>query len=308
MSTPTLSQAPRPERLVRLQADGVLFLITAFWGSTFVVVKDALGFADPYSFLALRFLIGAVVLSAMVRRRLLLPQNLRRGVVLGVFLFLGFVLQTVGLTATTPSRSAFITGLCVVFVPMWSLVLFRRVPRVTSLLGVLLAAVGLYYLTGASAAQGGGLSLGDVLTLGCAVAYALHLLFTERYAQREGVSALVAVQLWVVALLSALCLPFVEVRVEWTRPLVGALLFCGVFASAMALSVQTWGMARTSAVRAALLFSLEPVFTAAYSVALGYETLGPREWGGGALIIAGVLVSEVGAAAWDWWRARTVAV
>ncbi|MCP3144281.1 DMT family transporter [Pyxidicoccus xibeiensis] len=303
----TLGGSPsRPARVQRLQADGALALITIFWGVTFVVVKDALGYGDPFSFLTLRFLVGAVVLSALAGRQVLAPQNLRRGAVLGAFLFAGFVMQTVGLTSTTPSRSAFITGMSVVFVPLLSLVLFKRVPKATSLLGVVLAAVGLYFLTRPDVgATGGGLARGDVLTLGCAVAYACHITLTERYAPKEGVMGLVAVQLWSVVLLSAACLPFVTRRVEWTPSFVGAVLVCGVLASAVAISVQTWGQARTSAVRAAVIYSMEPVYAAAYSVALGYEVLGAREWAGGGLILVGVLVSDVGAAAWTWWRSRT---
>jgi drug/metabolite transporter (DMT)-like permease len=308
MSSTPLSEAPRSERLVRLQADGALSLVTAFWGITFVVVKDALGHGDPFSFLALRFVTGALLLSLLARRQLLLPQNLRRGALLGGFLFLGFVFQTTGLTDTTPSRSAFITGLAVVLVPLWSLLLFRRVPRVTSLLGVALATVGLYYLTRPDLhGVGGGFSRGDLLTTFGAGAYSLHICLTERFAAREGVTGLVAVQLWTVALLSVLCLPFVETHVTWTPAFVGAFLFCGIFASAGALTVQTWGQARTTAVRAALIYSMESVFASTYSVLLGFETLGPREWSGGALIVSGVLLSEVGAALLERWRARAVA-
>ncbi|WP_163998131.1 DMT family transporter [Pyxidicoccus caerfyrddinensis] len=309
-STPDTLDGPRLERTQRLQADGALVLITLFWGVTFVVVKDALGYADPFTFLTLRFLVGACVLSALAGRQVLNPVNLRRGSVLAAFLFVGFALQTVGLTFTTPSRSAFITGMSVVFVPLLSLVLFKRVPKVTSLLGVVLAVVGLYFLTrpdtGASGGEGGGLARGDVLTLGCAVAYAFHITLTERYAPKEGVMGLVAVQLWGVTLLSALCLPFVTRRVEWNPSLVAAVLVCGVLASAVAISVQTWGQARTSAVRAAVIYSMESVFAAGCSVALGYEVLGAREWAGGGLILLGVLVSDVGAAAWKWWRSRAV--
>jgi drug/metabolite transporter (DMT)-like permease len=295
----------RPERLARLQADGVLALVTVFWGVTFVVVKDALGYGDPFSFLALRFTVGALVLSALAGREVLRPQNLRRGALLATLLFLGFALQTVGLTLTTPSRSAFITGMSVLLVPLLSLALFRRVPRIGSLVGAVLAAVGLYALTRPNATAGdSGFTGGDLLTLGCAAAYAGHITLTERYAPREGAMGLVAVQLWGVALLSALCLPFVERKVTWTPAFVGAVLFCGVFASAFAISVQTWGQARTTAVRAALIYSMEPVFAAAYSVALGYEVLGPREWVGGGLIILGVLVSDVGPMVWERLRAR----
>jgi drug/metabolite transporter (DMT)-like permease len=295
----------QPERAQRLQADGALALITLFWGITFVVVKGALGHGDPFSFLTLRFTVGALVLSAVAGRQVLSPVNLRRGGVLAVFLFLGFSLQTVGLTYTTPSRSAFITGMSVVFVPLLSLVLYKRVPKPTSLLGVVLAVVGLYLLTRPDVgAVDGGMARGDVLSLGCAVAYAFHITLTESFAPKEGVMGLVAVQLWVVAGLSALCLPFVTRRVEWHPSFIGAVLVCGVLASAVAISVQTWGQARTTAVRAAVIYSMEPVFASIYSVALGFEVLGPREWMGGGFILLGVLVADVGAAVWGWWRAR----
>jgi drug/metabolite transporter (DMT)-like permease len=284
----------RPEGSARLQADGALVLMTAFWGVTFVVVKGALSHGDPYSFLALRFSIGALALTAVARRELFVPQTLRRGLLLGVFLFLGFVLQTVGLVSTTPSRSAFITGMYVVLVPVLGLALFRRRPRASSWMGVVLAAVGMRYLTGAQVGEGQGLSWGDWLTLGCALAYAFHILLTERYAPKSGVVALVGVQLWVVAALSALCLPFTGVRVEWTPSFIGAAAICGLFASAVAICVQTWAQARTTAVRVALICSMEPVFAGVYSVALGYEVLGVREWVGGGLIIVGVLVAELG--------------
>jgi drug/metabolite transporter (DMT)-like permease len=295
------------EQRARLQADGALVLITVLWSTTFVVVKDALGYGDPFSFLALRFGVGAVVLSVLVGRRMFAPSHLRRGAVLGFFLFVGFVLQTVGLQYTTPSRSAFITGLYVLLVPLVVLGLFRRVPRASSLVGVVLSAVGLYLLTKPDAAAAAGLAWGELLTLGCSVAYSFHVALTERYAPKEGAAALVAVQLWVVALGSALCLPFVEVRVEWTAPFLGAVVFCGAFASALAISVQTWAQARTSAVRAVIIYSLEPLFTGVFSVALGYERLGMREWGGGGLIISGVLVSELGAALWERRREREAA-
>jgi len=303
--TQTTGLPSHPERRARLQADGALALITAFWGITFVVVKGALSHGDPYSFLALRFGIGALALTAIARRELFVPDTLRRGLLLGVFLFLGFVLQTVGLVSTTPSRSAFITGLYVVLVPVLGLALFRRVPRISSWVGVVLAAVGMRYLTGAELDAGQGLSRGDWLTLGCALAYAFHILLTERYAPKSSVVALVGVQLWVVALLSALCLPFAGARVDWTPSFVGAAAFCGLFASALAICIQTWAQVRTTAVRVALICSMEPVFAGVYSVALGYEKLGPREWVGGGLIVLGVLVAELGGHLWERMRART---
>ncbi|MFB1479996.1 DMT family transporter [Corallococcus sp. RDP092CA] len=293
---------------VQWRADGALVLLTVFWGLTFVVVKDALAFADPFTFLTLRFLVGAAVLGALARGRMFAPGIVPRGLLLGAVLFLCFALQTVGLTDTTPSRAAFLTGLNVLFVPLMSMVLLKRLPRWGTAVGVVLAAVGLYWLTRpteeALPGDVGGLRLGDWLSFGCAVAYAGHILLTERFATKDNALGLVAVQLAGVAALSALGLPFVERKLEWTPQLVGAVLACGVLASALAILVQTWGQARTSAVRAALIFALEPVFASAYSVAVGREVLGLKEWLGGALIVVGVFASELGTVVWDGWRAR----
>ncbi|GMT97333.1 DMT family transporter [Corallococcus caeni] len=293
----------------RWRADGALLLLTVFWGLTFVVVKDALVFADPFTFITLRFVVGGAVMAAVARGRMFAPGLVPKGLLLAGVLFLCFALQTVGLQTTTPSRAAFLTGLNVLFVPLMSMVLLRRLPRVGTSVGVVLAAVGLYWLTRPTADDAtpgdvGGLHLGDWLSIGCAVAYAGHILLTERFASRENTVGLVAVQLVGVAGMSALCLPFVERKLEWTQPLVVAVLTCGVLASAVAILVQTWGQARTSAVRAALIFAMEPVFASAYSVAVGREVLGLKEWLGGALIVVGVFASELGTVVWDGWRAR----
>jgi drug/metabolite transporter (DMT)-like permease len=290
----------------RWRADGALVLLTVFWGVTFVVVKDALAYSDPFTFITLRFTLGAAVMGALAGRRMFERRTLKNGLVLGGMLFLCFVSQTVGLQTTTPSRAAFLTGLNVLFVPILSAVLLKRLPRWTTSVGVVLAAVGLYALTRPAGPEtsAGGLSVGDWLSVVCAASYAGHILLTERFATREGVQGLVAVQLAVVAVLSALCLPFVDRRLESTPSFWGAVVVCGVLASAGAIGVQTWGQARTTAVRAALIFALEPVFASVFSVAAGREVLGVEAWVGGALIILGVLVSELGPGVWDGWRAR----
>jgi drug/metabolite transporter (DMT)-like permease len=285
------------------KGDLALVAITALWGATFVVVKDAIASIDTFSFLAMRFGIGALVASALSWRSLRAPGVLRYGAILSVFLFLGFAFQTAGLRFTTESRSAFITGLAVILVPLVSILVFRRRPQLPSLIGVSIAVVGLYVLTGGLGGGGetGAATLpGDLLTLGCAITFAFHIALTERFAQRVPPLALVAVQLWGVCLLSTATLPFAAVHVSWSTGLLGAVLFCGIFASALAIGVQTWAQARTSAVRAALIFALEPVFATSLSVLLGREELGRRELIGGLLTVLAVVVAEIGNA----WMAR----
>lgn len=284
-------------------ADFVLIAITAVWGSTFLLIKDALGDVDPMSFLALRFGLGACVLTLLARRKLLDRKLAVVGASLGALLFLGFALQTWGLSSTTPSRSAFITGLSVVLVPLASILVFRRRPSPPTMVAVLLAAVGLRIFTQSSAPGASAYLKGDVLTVGCAVAYAFHITLTERYAARFPAIPLVAVQLWVVAGVSAASLPFVDRHLHLSGALVGAVVYCGVVATAGAIGLQTWAQARTRAVRAAVIYSLEPVFTALYGALSGRERLTRTTLLGGGLILLAVLVSELGGMQWRRWGA-----
>lgn len=284
----------------RLGPDAALLFITAIWGATFVTVKDALVSADTFTFLTLRFLAGAATAVLLARGALRDRQAWTRGAGLGVLLFGGYALQTAGLESTSPARSAFITGLTVVFVPFAIPLVARLPPRMPSvplppaaLLATGIAALGLWQLTGVDLAAP--FTRGDLLTLGCAVVYAAHVAATSRLAQGVAPLALVAVQLLVTCALSAAALPFVDRRFEPTWGLLGAVLLTGVVASAFAISVQAWAQARTPAVRAGVIYALEPAFAVAYAAALGQGWPLRQELLGGALVVAALLVSETGA-------------
>ncbi len=288
-----MSAAPAAEARTRWAADGVLLACTALWGCTFVVVKAALADADALTFLALRFSLGAAVAAALARGALLSGVAWRGGALLGVLLFGGYALQTWGLEHTTPSRSAFITGLTVAFVPFAQLAVFRQRPPLASLVGIAVSVAGLALLTGVELT--GGVPLGDALTLGCALVYAFQIALTGRYARQAPPTALVTVQLLVTAALSLALRPLGPMRLEPSAQLWGAVALTGVAASAFAISLQAWAQARTTPVRAALVFSLEPVFAAALAWGLGHEALAARELVGGVTIVLGVGLGEVGA-------------
>ena len=279
-------------------ADGVLVVVTAIWGASFVVVQDAVRLADPFTFLVLRFTVGAAVLSVRDWRAMGDRTLLRSGTALGVLLFVGFVTQTMGLQFTTPSRSGFLTGLSVLLVPFVGLLLFRKWPSPPVLLGVALAVVGLWFLTGGVSGADRQTARGDLLTIGCAIAFAFYIVLLEPAARVHRSTPLVAVQLWVVALLSLLALPFVPRHLTPSPALWWAVVYTGVLSTAVCLLAQTWAQARTSAVRAALIFALEPVFAAIWSVALGRERLGARELAGGTLIVLGIVAAELGGVLW----------
>lgn len=282
-------------------ADLALLLLTLLWGTTFSIVKEALQGASVGVFLSLRFGLAALVLAAIwaVRRDRVGPGFARHGSALGLAMLAGFWLQTLGLRFTTPARSGFITGLAVLIVPFIARFVLGRRVRASAWAGVALAVVGLLVLTrpfgGSVTAE---VRLGDLLTLGCAVAYAFQVIFTSEWSPRHPLVPFVWIQVAVTLAGALVSIPLEGPRLEPESParLAAAVAFTGVVMTAAAFFVMNWAQRHTTAVRAALIFSLEPVTAALFSAWYWREPLGPFEIGGGALIVLGVVVGEMGSA------------
>ena len=272
-----------------------LVAVTAVWGVTFVQVKDAVALYPLFAFLALRFAIASAALAvpAAPRLRRLGRDGAIAGTGLGLLLALGYGLQTAGLERTTVSSAGFITGLYVVFTPLFALTLFRIHARPSTWGGVALATAGLALLSGV----GAGAVTGDALVLGGSAAYSLQIALMERYAPRYDVLALTQVQMlaafggFAVVAIGATQL---EVPRGWT--VWGALLVTGIFASALAFLVQTWAQRRTTATQTALAFAMEPVWAAFFGYWLAGDRLGTAGWAGAALIMGGIVIAEPAAA------------
>ena len=289
--------AAMPAQRSSVAADLALLAVAAVWGFTFTAVKSAVGglaSADPFSFLAVRFALASIGLLLVFPRRVFRVD--RRGLALaaliGVWLTAGYALQTTGLVFTTASKSAFITGLCVVLVPIFSLAISRIRAGPTSVGAVLLAAAGLYLLTSPGS---GGVNAGDLLTLGCAIAFALHMVTTERVAPGQDAVPLAFWQIVTTAVICGLVAAASPARrlplTGWT---VSALAITGILATAVAFLVQMWAQRRTSATHVAVVFAGEPLFAALFSWLIEHEALGPAKLMGGALIIVGILIAQVG--------------
>jgi drug/metabolite transporter (DMT)-like permease len=275
-------------------ADLALVGVTIVWGSSFTIVKQSLSQVSPLLFIALRFSIAfAVVLACMPGAALRIGvDTLRRGTVLGLFLLAGFVFQTLGLGHTSPSRSAFITSLAVLLVPVLGFFLFGRRPRAQTLVGVLVATVGLGLLTLDRFELR--LNVGDALTLLCAIAFALHILYIGRYAPETDFRQLVLIQLGVTTAVVGLLTPFLETPfLVWDVRLVFYLAITGVLGTALGFYVQNRAQQFTTANRTALIFALEPLFAALFAYALLGQTLAGLEWAGAILVMAGVITSEL---------------
>src|SRR5829696_4772390 len=279
----------RPERRARRRADLALVLAAFAFGTTFIVVQDAVEGADPTGFLALRFLLGAAVLAVVARRRPRgTPHELRHGVAAGLALAVGYVAQTVGLQYTTAATSAFLTYMLVVVVPLTGWVALRRRPHPLTGLGVLLAVAGLALLTGGG---GTGFGRGEALTLVCAVAFAVHIVILGEVAARHDPVRLTCVQLVTVG---AVCLVPAAVTGGLALPAsaVGAAVFTGVFATAVAFLAMVAAQRVVSPARAALVLLLEPVFAALLDWLTGAPVRASTA-AGGALILVAVVVAEV---------------
>jgi drug/metabolite transporter (DMT)-like permease len=272
-----------------------LIAVTAVWGVTFVQVKDAVALYPLFAFLAVRFAIatGVLALPAWTRVRSLGRDGATGGVLLGLLLAAGYVLQTAGLERTTVSGTGFITGMYVVLTPLLALALFRARIGLGAWGGVVLATAGLALLSGIHA----GSVTGDLLVLGGAAVYSLQIVLLERYAPRFDPLAFTLVEMAAAfcgLLVVALVLGDLRVPQGWT--VWGALLVTGVFASALGYLVQAWAQRRTSATRTALVFTLEPVWTAFFGYTLSGDRLGAVGWGGCAAIMAGIVLAEPAAA------------
>jgi drug/metabolite transporter (DMT)-like permease len=276
-----------------VHADIALILVTMIWGSTFTIVKQALAQVSPILFISLRFWVATVVIVALMPGALrnIPRETLRRGFILALLLICSFVFQTLGLQGTTPSKSAFITSLSLLLVPVLGFLLFHHQPRKQTLTGVAVATVGLGLLTLERLELN--FTRGDTLTLICAVVFALHILFIARYTPLSDFRQLVVLQMGVGAVVSTVAIPILETPfLVWDVPFSLYLFVTGVLATAFGFYTQNRAQQFTTANRTALIFSLEPIFAALYSYLVLGQTLNIKEWFGGAMVIAGILTSE----------------
>jgi drug/metabolite transporter (DMT)-like permease len=284
----------RRPRFGHRRGDLALALAALCFGGTFIVVQDAIEDAAPLPFLAVRFTIGAAVLWAVARGRPSSAGQWRDGLTAGLALLAGYVCQTVGLQYTDAATSAFITYLLVVFVPVIGFVLLRRRPHPVVLGSVALAVVGLVLLTDpGSAARGFG--RGELLTLGCAAAFAVHVVVLGATAHRHDPVRFTAVQLTVVA--AGCAVPgAVQGADGFTAGALGAAEATAVVATALAFFLQVYGQRSVPPTRASLLLLLEPVFAALLS-AVADDPLRGLQYVGGVVILVAVASSEL-AAGW----------
>jgi drug/metabolite transporter (DMT)-like permease len=267
----------------------LLVLVTAVWGWTFVLVKDAIAQYPTLPFLAIRFAVAAVVMIAVVRR----PPGwlvVRVGVPIGIALAAGYLLQTVGLQTTSPGNAGLLTGLLVVFTPLIDGLFGARIPPRT-IVAAVAALVGTFLLTGSGLALPG---LGDLLVIGCAIAFAIHIVLLSRWAPSLPSAPLALVQMLTAAVV------FSGVAAPQLRPPSGSVWFAiaitGVIASAVAFLIQTWAQTHLSASRTALILATEPAWALVAAIFLAGQRLDIVQALGAGIVLLAILGHEALAA------------
>jgi drug/metabolite transporter (DMT)-like permease len=275
------------------------------WGVTFAVIKDALHDASPLLFNLLRMTLAAIALVIVNHRHLrhITREAVAAGAIVGLFLAAGYQFQTSGLARTTAAKSAFITGLVVIFVPLLTALPGLRPvsaspPGVATILGALLAFSGLLLLTTPTGTSWSTLftsvGLGDVLTLICAFAFAGHLLALAHTSPKVPIPQLATLQISFAALIMAITLPLGgSIYLSMTPRLIIALAVTGLLATAAAFTIQSWAQQHLPPTHTALLLTMEPVFAWLTSFLFFGERLGSRSVTGAVLILGGILLIEL---------------
>ncbi|MGG8360111.1 DMT family transporter [Bacillus cereus] len=260
-----------------------LLFVSFIWGATFVVVQNAMSFVGPFTFNGIRFLFAGIILlfvqiifSQKTSKQELKHSSLA-GLMVGFFLFVGYLLQTFGLLYTTSSKAGFLTGLSIVMVPILSFIFLKQKATIFIILGIAVATTGLYLLTAADSFQ---LNIGDILVLGCAVAFAAHILINGFFSKKISTLLLSTSQVLAVGIFSSICAFLFEdweklfsVSLWTNQSFLFALFLTALFATSIAFFIQTSAQKHTSPTRVAIIFAMEPVFAALTGVLVANEQL-----------------------------------
>lgn len=277
---------------IRSRAEGMLLLCTLIWGGTFIATKGGLSDISPILLVAIRYGLASLFIIPFVYKFLrgLSISTLRYGVVLGTLMVGGLVTQTIGLQYTTASKSSFITALCVILTPLFQIWIEHRAPKAGNWVGIAVVTLGLYFLTSPS---GGSFNQGDAWTLLCATCFALYIVYLDLFSKKSPPIQLTAIQMITAATLAGFGTLFEESFWRPTSHLVGTIAYLAFPATLFTLWAHTRYQRFSTPTRAGVIFTMEPVFASLAAYVLAGEQLHWVGWIGGALILTGLLVSEL---------------
>ena len=285
-----------------------LFSITIFWGVTFAIIKLALNDISPMVFIGIRFSLAALILLPFLLKPLLNSNIhlIKAGLFLGLLYFIGFATQTVGLQYTTATKSGFITGTFVIFIPILQLILERRAPGKGNIFGILLVIIGLILLSSKGVTVldilnelGSNFNIGDLLTLICAIFYALYVVYIDIITKKFDYKPLIILQVLFTGI-AGFVFAFLfdaagieSIRYDFNKTVILVILYTAIFSSILATVIQTKYQKVVTPTKAGIIFSLEPIFAALFAFLIIQEEISSFGIVGCIFIFTGVLVSEL---------------
>ncbi|WP_349945392.1 DMT family transporter [Lacrimispora sp. BS-2] len=274
-------------------AIGGLILVTIIWGGGFVASDMALESMRPFQIMAVRFLLGTVLMGLISIRSLqgITKSEVMAGGLMGVALFAGFAFQIVGLQYTTPSKNAFLTALNVVIVPFISFLILRKKIGARGIAGAVMSVAGVALL---SLDRNFSLGLGDGLTLICAVGFAFQIFLTSEFVKKYRATVLNFIQMITAFLLSFISLiAFGETQFHVTGKGILSVLYLGVISTTVCYLLQTASQKYVDETKAAIILSLESVFGTLFSILILGEIVTPRMLAGSVIILGAVVISNL---------------
>lgn len=271
-------------------ADAGLLYSAIIWGMTFFMVKSVLSDIDPVILVAYRFLLaGIILLVYLLIKGQPVFHNIKQGFILAVILWLLYISQTIGLKYTTASNSGLITGLFIAFVPIFLRLIFKRKPSIFEIIASGVSLIGLWILTGGLT----DINYGDILTLGAAMTYALHILYCDKYI-RNGADPIIlsCQQFMIIGILSIITGLILDLPFTFgTYETLGVVIFLGLFPTLSAFVIQLFAQKIAAPLRVSLIFAFEPVFAVMFAWTLGGEAFVLRSALGGLFIFAALVIS-----------------
>ncbi|MBV6511147.1 MAG: DMT family transporter [Ignavibacteriales bacterium] len=296
------------QKTPQLKAEFFLLLTALLWGGTFSMIKSVLDDVSPMVFVSMRFALASVILFSIFRSSFtnLKRHNFTEGAVLGFLLFAGFITQTIGLKDTTATKSAFITGTFVVLTPIFQVIIEKRMPTLVNIIGIIVVFTGIAFLSSAGESPlsvftelGSNFTFGDFLTFLCAVFYALYIVYLDMISARHDYRFLTFFQIlvtFVLAVFSAFVLDFSGIEtaeLTLNNGVIGAVLYTAIFATIITTLLQTRFQRAVTPTKAGIIFSFEPIFAAIFAYFFLSEVPGMLGVIGGALIVGGIIFTEV---------------
>jgi drug/metabolite transporter (DMT)-like permease len=268
-----------------------LVLVTAVWGSTFLVVQNAISRMPVMDFLAVRFTVATLVMITLRPRCLrdIKPGELGHGALLGIALGSGYITQTFGLLSASAAVSGFITGMFVVLTPVAAWLILRHQINRNTWMAVALASIGLALLS----LHGWSAGIGELLTFACAIFFAIHIVGLGYWSPQHDTYRLTIIQIGTVAIISLIAAFSGGFTLPPDGGVWGAIGLTAILATAVAFLVQTWAQALVPPTRAAVVMTMEPVFAGVFAVVFGGNQFTVRIIGGAVCVLAAMFIVQI---------------